>query len=123
MSEEVIDSYKTLLNKVDKNLSKVQLKFLFELMSHQLSHPKQVPTLHLELLYRKGIDVEAKVRELSNKLDRVPAVYDNGTHFIIEPRLTLQGVEEIARDNDVEFITGDVICCGMSLLSTKVIHH
>lgn len=123
MSEEVVDSYKSLLSKVDKNLSKVQLRFLLELMSHQLAHPEQVPTLHLELFYHKGIDVTAKVKELSNKLDRVPAVYDNGTHFVIEPRLTLAGIEEFVRDSDVEFITGDVVCCGMSLLSSKVMHY
>ncbi len=123
MSQEVIGSYKNLLSSVDKHLSKVQLRFLFELMSHQLTHPEQVPTLRLELLYRKGIDVETKVRELSEKLDRVPQVYDSGTHFVIEPRLTLQGIEEIARDDDIEFITGDVLCCGMSLLSSKIIHH
>ena len=42
MSEEVIGFYKNFLNTIDRNPSKVQLKFLFELMSHQLTHPEQV---------------------------------------------------------------------------------
>ena len=37
----------------------------------------------------------------------VPAIYDNGTHYVANHRLTSEMLEEICRDEDVLEVTGE----------------
>lgn len=90
--------YKTYLPKVDPAL----IDDLLMRQQHQKKNPKTAPFYMVEAFTKPGTDSEAKRNLIFEKTGMVAAVYDSGTHYAANHRLTLEMLKEII--SDLEYI-------------------
>jgi hypothetical protein len=89
-------------------LPKVVPGLIGDLLSREREYgPSNAPMYTIEVFTKKGIDQEEAKRYIFEKTGMVPAVYDNGTHYVTNQRLTLQILKEISDCKDVLEITGE----------------
>jgi hypothetical protein len=61
----------------------------------------------VEIFTKSGTDSEALRQRIWNTTGMMPAIYDSGTHYVINQRLTLEKLKEISDSEDVIEVTGD----------------
>ena len=88
-------------------LPKVDPYLIEDLLMHQQKNPKDVPFYMVEAFTKPGTDSQIKRNPIFEKTGMVPAVYDNGTHYVTNHRLTLEMLNEISNDEDVLEVTGE----------------
>jgi|GEM_PF-1207652 len=115
----LLSEYSELVLSLKTRFPHTDLRFLLELMSHEFLYPEHTPTLQIEIFYRDGVDLNAKGAVLSQRIDRMPAVYDSERRVVIEPRLELDGIQELAQDRDIESLAGEIVCCLDTLLNRR----
>jgi hypothetical protein len=86
-------------------LPKVSPRLIAGLMRVQMDNPKKIPLFTLEVFTKKveesGIDADTIREHIWNTTGKMPAIYDNGTHYITNQKLTL---ETLKRLNDFEHV-------------------
>jgi len=92
--------YHTYLPKVDPTL-------IDDMLMRQQKNPNTAPFYMVEAFTKPGTDSEVKRNLIVEKTGMVPAVYDQGTHYATNHRLTLEMLKEISDDEDVIEITGE----------------
>jgi hypothetical protein len=108
MSEltEISDQFKGLQEKYKQYLPKVDSALTYDLFLRQMENPSVTPMYTVEVFTKPGLSTE-EVREfIIKKTGTSPAIYDNGTHYIINQKLTIETLKEISEYNDVLEITG-----------------
>ena len=65
------------------------------------------PIYVVEVFIKPGIDAEAAKKYIFEKTGMVPAIYEKGTLFVTNQRLTLQMLKEISDSDDVLEVAGD----------------
>jgi hypothetical protein len=109
MSEliEISDQFKTLQQKYKQYLPKVDSALIYDLFLRQMENPSVTPMYMVEVFTKPGVNTE-EVREfIIKKTSTSPAIYDNGTHYIINQKLTIETLKEISEYDDVLEITGE----------------
>lgn len=119
--EELITDYSELVEELKLRFPRTDLKILFELMSHKLLHPEHKPTVRLEIFYKKDADLDIKGAKLNEMLGVFATVYKDEHRLVIEPRLELEELESITKDENIESLAGDVTCCLDTLVSRRKI--
>jgi hypothetical protein len=94
------EAYRRILPKVDPNL-------IDDLLSCQQEDPHTEPMYTIEVFTRDGIDTEVARWYIFGKTGMMPAIYDHGTHFVTEQKLTLEMLKEISDSDDVIEVTGE----------------
>jgi hypothetical protein len=61
----------------------------------------------VEVFTKSGVDTEAAKKYIFEKTGMVPAVYDKGTHYVTNHKLTLEMLKEISDSDDVLEVAGD----------------
>ena len=61
----------------------------------------------VEIFIKPGTNSEVKKYLIFKKTDMISAVYDNGTHYVTNHRLTSEMLREICEDDDVIEVTGE----------------
>ena len=92
--------YQTYLPNVDPIL-------INDLLSRQQKNMNNAPFYMVEMFTEEGTDEEAKREFIIRKTGMAPAIYDKGTHYVTNQRLTLELLNELAEPEDVLEITGD----------------
>ena len=92
--------YQTYLPNVDPIL-------INDLLSRQQKNTNNAPFYMVEMFTEEGTDEEAKREFIIRKTGMAPAIYDKGTHYVTNQRLTLELLNELAEPEDVIKITGD----------------
>ncbi len=116
---DLLEKYGELILSLKTRFPRTDLRFLFELMSHEFLNPEHTPTLQLEIFYRPGTDLHTKSKSLESRMDRVPSIFAAENRLVIEPRVTMKDLAELAKDPDIESLAGDVLCCTDALLSRR----
>ncbi len=98
--ERLRDDYQRTLPKVDRDL-------VDDLLSRLHEDPDTEPMYTVEVFTRNGIDTEAARWRIFDKTGMMPAIYDHGTHFVTDQKLTLEMLKEISDSDDVLEITGE----------------
>ena len=101
--EKMYAVYKTILPKVKRAL-------IVDLLSRQENYStdgKDAPMYTIEVFTKKGIDSEEAKMYIIHKTGMVPSIYDYGTHYVTNQRLTLEILKEISDCDDVLEITGE----------------
>lgn len=93
-------AYRSILPKVDPNL-------IDDLLSRSEKDPDTEPMYTIEVFTRDGIDTEAARWYIFSKTNMMPAIYDHGTHFVTDQRLTLEMLKEISDSDDVIEVSGE----------------
>lgn len=101
--EEFQIACKTILPVVDRRL-------IENLILHQQQDPSIEYMYTIETFTRKGIDVDNFKKEILDKTGMVPEVYDSGTHYVVNHKLTLEKLKEISLcDQNILEIRGEYI--------------
>jgi hypothetical protein len=74
---------------------------LHDLLIHEQEKPERVPFYMVEVFTKKGIDSQWCKNHIWKTTGFVPAIYDNGTHYVTNMRLTL---DILKRLNDFDFV-------------------
>ena len=77
------EAYRKILPKVDPNL-------IDDLLSSLHEDPDTKPMYTIEVFTKDGIDSEAARGYIFGKTGMMPAIYDHGTHFVTDQKLTLE---------------------------------
>jgi hypothetical protein len=84
---------------------KVSPRLIADLLRVQRENPHKIPLFTLEVFTKKaeegGIDSDTIREHIWNTTGKMPAIYDNGTHYVTNQRLTL---ETLKRLNDFEHV-------------------
>ena len=92
--------YETYLPKADPIL-------VHDLLLREQENPKDAPFYMVEVFTKPGTNSQAKRDLIFNKTGMIPAIYDNGTHYVANHRLTSEMLEQICKDDDVLEVTGE----------------
>jgi hypothetical protein len=89
-------------------LPKVVPGLIGDLLSREVEYgSRNAPMYTLEVFTRKGTDSKKAIGYIFRKTGMMPAVYDKGTHYVTNQKLTLQILKEISDSDDVLEITGE----------------
>jgi hypothetical protein len=92
--------YSTYLPKADPIL-------IHDLLIREKKDAKIVPLYMVEIFTKPGTDSELIKNRIFDRTGMLPAIYDKGTHYVTNQRLTLEILKEICDSEDVLEVTGD----------------
>jgi hypothetical protein len=92
--------YQTYLPKVDPLL-------IHDSLIRQQEDPKVAPIYMVEVFTKPGTDSRALRERIWNATGMMPAIYDNGTHYVTNHRLTLDMLKRISDADEVLEVSGD----------------
>jgi hypothetical protein len=61
----------------------------------------------VEIFTKPDTDSEEMKNKIFEKTGWLPTIYDKGTHYVTNQRLTLEALKEISDSDDVIEVTGD----------------
>ena len=82
---------------------------IHDLLRRLKKNPNDPPIYMGEVFTRTGVDAEATKKYIFNKTGMLPAIYDKGTHYVTNQKLTLEILKEISESADVLEVAGDYI--------------
>jgi hypothetical protein len=92
--------YQTYLPKVDPLL-------IHDLLVRQQKDPTVAPIYMVEVFTKPGTDSQALRERIWNATGMMPAIYDNGTHYVTNHRLTLDMLKRMSDTEEVLEVSGD----------------
>jgi hypothetical protein len=107
---EILDikkRFEELQNKYQAYLPKVDPDLIHDLLTRQQENPQVTPIYMLEVFTKPGIDSQAARNYIFEKTGMVAAVYDHGTHYVTNQKLTLETLKEISNSEDVLEVAGE----------------
>ena len=109
MSEinEIRRQFSELQQKYNDYLPKVDPALVHDLLLRQAENPGVAPIYMLEVFTKQGVDTESARDYIYSKTGMSPAIFDNGTHYATNQKLTLEMLKEISDSDDVVEITGE----------------
>jgi hypothetical protein len=91
-------------------LPKIKPALIADLLSREIEYDnecKNAPMYTVEVFTKKGIDPEKARMYIIQKTGMVPSIYDNGTHYVTNQRLTLEMLKEMSDCEDVLEVAGE----------------
>ena len=70
-------------------------------------NPEVTPIYMVEVFTKPGINPETAKKYIFDKTGMVPAIFENGTLFVTNQKLTLEMLKEICDSDDVLEVAGD----------------
>jgi hypothetical protein len=104
---EIKTVYKGLRTLFETYLPKADPVLIHDLLVREEQNPKVEPFYMVEVFTKPGTDSETMRYGIIEKTGMVPAIYDKGTHYVTNQRLTLEKVKEISDSQDVIEVTGE----------------
>jgi hypothetical protein len=80
---------------------------IHDLLRRSEKDPNTPPIYMVEVFTRRGVNPETAKKYIFEKTGMVPAIYENGTLFVTNQKLTLQMLKEISDSDDVLEVAGD----------------
>ncbi|MFN4336773.1 MAG: hypothetical protein ACK4FV_04220 [Candidatus Nitrosocaldus sp.] len=117
------DQFSDLILSLKMLFPHTDLRFVLDLMIHGLLHPDHKPKLSIEIFYKHGTDLKSKADTLYRLTDHIPTVYASEDRLVLEPRLDLDDIQNLSKDDDIESLAGSVVCCLDTLLSRRKLLH
>lgn len=104
---EIRGQFFELQKKYSEHMPKVDPALVDDLLLRQMENPGIVPMYLLEVFTKEGLDTEHVRKYIIGKTGMSPAIYDNGTHYVTNQKLTLDILKEISDSEDVLEVTGE----------------
>ena len=92
--------YQTYFPKVDPIL-------IHDLLVREREKSEDAPFYMVEIFTKPGTDSEAMKNKIFERTGWLPTVFDKGTHYVTNQRLTLEMLKEISDAEEVLDVTGD----------------
>ena len=93
---EIKGQYEELQEKYRKHMPKVDPALIDDLLLRQMENPGVVPMYLLEVFTKEGLDTDEVRNYIIDKTGMSPAIYDNGTHYVTNQKLTLDMLKDIS---------------------------
>ena len=109
MSEttEIQIQFEELQKRYQQHLPKVDPKLVSDVLLRQMENPRVVPMYLIEVFTKSGLDTQQVREYIISKTGMSPAIYDDGTHYVTNQKLTLDMLKEISDSEDVVEVTGE----------------
>ena len=104
---EIKGQFEELQKKYKEHMPKVDPALVDDLLLRQMENPDVVPMYLLEVFTKEGLDTQEVRNYIIGKTGMSPAIYDNGTHYVTNQKLTLDVLKEISDSEDVLEVTGE----------------
>lgn len=88
-------------------LPKVDPILIHDLLVREKVKSESAPFYMVEIFTKPGTDSEAMKNKIFERTGWLPAVFDKGTHYATNQRLTLETLKEISDSDEVLEVTGD----------------
>jgi hypothetical protein len=107
VASEIEGQFGELQKKYSEYLPKVDPALVDDLLLRQAENPSVEPMYMLEVFTKPGLDSDQVRRYIIEKTGMSPAIYDDGTHYVTNQKLSLEVLKEISDSNDVLEVTGE----------------
>ena len=108
--EELIKEFEEFQQACKIVLPGVARHLIEDLILHQQEVPKAEYMYKIEIFTRKNTDVDKIKNAILDKTGMVPEVYDSGTHYVVNYKLTLEKLQEISLcDPNILEVRGEYI--------------
>jgi hypothetical protein len=104
---EIKNQFEKLQRKYQTHLPTVDPYLFYDLLLRQQKNPATMYVYNIEVFTKQGIDANAAKEYVYRKAGMVPAIYDKGTHYVTNQRLTIEILKEISDCEDVLEIAGE----------------
>jgi hypothetical protein len=105
--KEIIRVYAGLETLYQAYFSKTEPYLIHDLLRRLKKNPDIPPIYMVEVFTKPGVDAEAAKQYIFEKTGMVPAIYDKGTHYVTNHKLSLEMLKEISDSADVLEVAGD----------------
>ena len=106
--DEIKTKYIELQNMFKKHFPKVDPRLLLEIITHTKNSKDNKDRMYsLQVIAKKRTDSEKARSYFISRTGKVPAAYEDGTHYVINVFPTLDMIKDIQNYPEVEHITGD----------------
>lgn len=106
-ASELQKEFAELQKKYSEYLPKVDPALVHDVLLRRTESPDVVPIYMLEVFTKPGIDTQRARDYIYSKTGASPAIFDNGTHFATNQKVTIEILKELSDSDDVLEITGD----------------
>jgi hypothetical protein len=96
--KRVFEGLQTLYN---TSFPKSDPSLIHDLLRRSQKNPNIPPIFMVEVFTKPGVNPEAAKKYIFEKTGMVPAIYENGTHYVTNHKLTLEMLKEIS-DSEVD---------------------
>ena len=107
--KEIRNVFRGLQTLYDTHLPKVDSTLIDDLLIREKEKSERAPFYMVEIFTKEGTDSEAMKNQIFEKTGMLPAIYDHGTHYVTNQRLSLETLAEMSQSEDVLEVTGDYI--------------
>ena len=104
---EIKNQFTEVQRKYQQYLPKVDPALIYDLLLRQAENPGVTPMYMVEVFTKPGLNTEEVRNYILEKTGMSPAIYDNGTHYATNQKLTLEMLKEISDSDDVIEVTGE----------------
>lgn len=104
---EIKDKFLELQKKYRQYLPKVDPALIDDLLLRNMENPNVVQMYLVEVFTKPGLNTEEVRSYIIGKTGMSPAIYDNGTHYVTNQKLTLEMLKEISDSEEVIEVTGE----------------
>jgi hypothetical protein len=105
--QEIKAVYRGLQTLFEAYLPKADPVLIHDLLVREQQNPNVAPFYMVEIFTKPGTDSESMRNMIMRKTQMVPAIYDKGTHYVTNQRLSLETLKEIADSQDAIEVTGE----------------
>jgi hypothetical protein len=106
--QEIKAKYAELRQLYRKFFPKVDPRLIQEIISHSPSSKENDDRMFsIQVIAKKGTDPEKGRSYFLSRTGKMPGVYENGTHYVINVFPTLDMIKDIQAYDEVEYITGE----------------
>jgi len=105
--KEIIRVYAGLETLYQAYFPKTEPYLIHDLLRRLKKNPDIPPIYMVEVFTKLGVDAEAAKQYIFEKTGMVPAIYDKGTHYVTNQKLTLEILKEISESTDVLEVAGE----------------
>jgi hypothetical protein len=108
--EDLIRKFEEFQNACRTILPGVNRHLIEDLILYQQENPYIEYMYKIETFTRKDVDVNKIKNAILEKTGMVPEVYDDGTHYVVNQKLTLETLREIVQcDQNILEVRGEYI--------------
>ena len=104
---EIKTVYRGLQTLYNTHLPKADPVLIHDLLVREQQNPNVAPFYIVEIFTKPVTDSETMRDTIMRKTQMVPAIYDKGTHYVTNQRLTLETLKKMSDSQDVIEITGE----------------
>ena len=111
---EIKNQFEKLQKKYQTHLPKVDPYLVYDLLLRQQKNPTTMYMYNIEVFTRQGLDTNAAKEYIYKKAGMASAVYDKGTRYVTNQKLTLEILKEISDCEEVLQVSGEYTGCSAS---------